>query len=39
MPTLTPAAETSTECDTFCTFCHCEGEGCDGIVCHGLDAD
>lgn len=39
MPTLSPAAELLTDCDALCDVCHCEGEGCDGIVCHGLDAD
>lgn len=27
------------ECEEFCAVCHCTGEGCDGNVCHGLDAD
>lgn len=26
-------------CDDVCDLCHCTGEGCDGTVCHGLDAD
>jgi hypothetical protein len=29
----------STDCDEFCAVCHCTDEGCDGTVCHGLDAD
>jgi hypothetical protein len=42
MPTLTMAALVATidaGCDTRCQTCHCKGEGCDGVVCHGLDAD
>jgi hypothetical protein len=28
------------DCDSdICDVCHCVGEGCDGTVCHGLDAD
>jgi hypothetical protein len=28
------------DCDSdICDVCHCQGEGCDGTVCHGLDAD
>jgi len=27
------------DCDEYCAVCHCTGEGCDGTVCHGLDAD
>jgi hypothetical protein len=22
-----------------CEICHCLDEGCDGTICHGLDAD
>jgi hypothetical protein len=29
----------SADCDDFCAVCHCTSEGCDGTVCHGLDAD
>jgi hypothetical protein len=25
--------------DELCAVCHCTDEGCDGTVCHGLDAD
>jgi hypothetical protein len=25
--------------ETVCQTCHCGGEGCDGVVCHGFDAD
>jgi hypothetical protein len=32
-------ATTTTDCEEFCSVCHCTGEGCDGTVCHGLDAD
>jgi hypothetical protein len=41
MPTLTMAALVATldaGC-TRCETCHGKGEGCDGVVCHGLDAD
>lgn len=31
---------TSTDCEEqMCAMCHCAGEGCDGTVCHGFDAD
>ncbi len=31
---------TAVECDqVVCAVCHCVDEGCDGTVCHGLDAD
>lgn len=31
---------TMTSCDEgLCQVCHCTDEGCDGTVCHGLDAD
>jgi hypothetical protein len=37
MSTLT---ESMRVCDEqLCEICHCTGEGCDGMVCHGLDAD
>ena len=29
----------ASECDQYCEVCHCSGEGCDGTICHGLDAD
>jgi hypothetical protein len=31
-------SEAST-CEIECSECHCTGEGCDGTVCHGFDAD
>jgi len=28
------------QCETeMCAVCHCTDEGCDGTICHGLDAD
>jgi hypothetical protein len=31
---------TGSQCETeMCLVCHCTDEGCDGTVCHGLDAD
>ena len=36
----TPSVTTIATCDeVMCEICHCSGEGCDGTVCHGLDAD
>ncbi len=33
-------ATTTTTCDDhLCQVCHGTDEGCDGTVCHGLDAD
>lgn len=32
-------ATTKTCEEQLCSVCHCTGEGCDGTVCHGLDAD
>jgi hypothetical protein len=29
----------SNSCEAECEICHCQGEGCDGTVCHGYDAD
>jgi hypothetical protein len=38
-PTTTSQVNTVAECEEFCQVCHCTGEGCDGTICHGLDAD
>lgn len=34
------ASITPADCKVgVCDVCHCDDEGCDGTVCHGLDAD
>jgi hypothetical protein len=38
MPTLTTSTLLSYE-EEICQVCHGKGEGCDGTVCHGFDAD
>lgn len=37
--TMTPTTTTTTCEAELCAVCHCTDEGCDGTVCHGLDAD
>lgn len=40
MPTATATVDADqTTCPALCDVCHCSSEGCDGTVCHGLDAD
>jgi hypothetical protein len=38
MPALTTLDRTRHETHV-CAMCDCLTEGCDGVICHGLDAD
>jgi hypothetical protein len=40
VPGQRTAAPTATSMDLGeCAMCECRFEGCDGFICHGLDAD
>jgi hypothetical protein len=39
MPTPSATISVIDRGEEICQVCHCRGEGCDGTVCHGFDAD